>query len=154
MYDTKIHPMSLNGDTFNAMKSDFDLMLRKLIMKMEKFECEDATLTIKLAVKLEKGQARDFQSNGYDGMRDIVKPTFKHEILSAMQIKDKKDGSLSGNYELVWDKENSQYVMKNIDDGQITFSDCETRSADLLAFPTAEMEDYPYEMPSQELEEP
>ena len=125
MCDNKVYPMSLNGDTFNALKTDFDQMLRKLLSGMEKFECEEATLNIKVGVKLEKDQARDFEVHEYEAMRDIVKPTFKHEISSAMQVKDKKTGSLSGNYELVWDRESGQYVMRNIDDGQVTLFDTE-----------------------------
>lgn len=39
MYDSKIYPMSLNGDTFNSLKSDFDQMLSRLLAGMEKFEC-------------------------------------------------------------------------------------------------------------------
>lgn len=123
MCDNKVYPMSLNGDTFNAMKTYFDQMLRKLLSGMERFECEEATLNIKVAVKLEKDQARDFEVHEYEAMRDIVKPTFKHEISSAMQVKDKKTGSLSGNYELVWDKASGQYLMRNIDDGQVTLFD-------------------------------
>ena len=125
MCDSKVYPMSLNGDTFNALKTDFDQMLRKLLSGMEKFECEEATLNIKVGVKLEKDQARDFEVHEYEAMRDIVKPTFKHEISSAMQVKDKKTGSLSGNYELVWDRDSGQYVMRNIDDGQVTLFDTE-----------------------------
>lgn len=125
MCDNKVYPMSLNGDTFNALKTDFDQMLRKLLSGMEKFECEEATLNIKVGVKLEKDQARDFEVHEYEAMRDIVKPTFKHEISSAMQVKDKKTGILSGNYELVWDRESGRYVMRNIDDGQVTLFDTE-----------------------------
>lgn len=123
MSSSKNFPLSLSGDTFTSLKADFDQMLRKLLMGMEKFECEEGTITIKVGVKLEEDQARDFQANGYDGMRDIVKPTFKHEVSSAMQIKDKKTGSLSGNYELVWDRESGQYFVRDIDDGQRTLFD-------------------------------
>ena len=84
---------------------------------------EDATITVKVAVTLEKDQARDFQANGYDAMRDIVKPTFKHEISTVMQVKDKKSGSLGGTMELVWDQELGQYVMRPIDNGQTTLFD-------------------------------
>ena len=120
-----IYPLSLNGDTFNALKSDYDAMLRQTLTKMEDLKVEDATITVKVAVTLEKDQARDFQANGYDAMRDIVKPTFKHEISSAMQVKDKKTGSLSGNYELVWDRESCCFVMRPIDDGQSSLFDGE-----------------------------
>ena len=129
--------LSLKSDTFNALCTDFDQMLRKLLLGMEKFECEEGTLGIKVTVKLEKDQARDFQANGYDAMRDIVKPTFKHEVSHAMQVKDKKTGSLSGNYELVWDRETGQYIMRNIDDGQVTLFDNEGANAIPMAEPLA-----------------
>ena len=118
-----IYPLSLNGDTFNALKSDYDAMLRQTLMKMEDLKVEDATITVKVAVSLEKDQARDFQANGYDAMRDIVKPTFKHEISTVMQVKDKKSGSLGGTMEMVWDQELGQYVMRPIDNGQTTLFD-------------------------------
>ena len=123
MSSQNIYPLSLNGDTFSALKSDYDSMLRHTISKMEDLRVEDATITIKVGVTLEKDQARDFQANGYDAMRDIVKPTFKHEISTVMQIKNKKSGTLGGSMEMVWDKELCQYVMRDIDNGQTTLFD-------------------------------
>jgi len=118
-----VYPLSLNGDTFNAFKSDFDQLLRQLIAEMEKRESEDATISVKFQVKLAPDQARDFQANGYDGMRDIIKPSFKHEISTVMQVKNKKSGNVGGNMELVWDKKLRQYIMRPIDNGQTTFFD-------------------------------
>lgn len=117
------YPLSLNGNTFNALKSDYDALLRQLLAEMENRDEEEATITIKVGVKLEKDQARDFQANGYDAMRDIVKPTFKHEISTVMQIKNKKSGSLGGTMEMVWDRDLGQYVMRPIDNGQTTLFD-------------------------------
>ena len=117
------YPLSLNGDTFNAFKTDFDQMLRKLLTEMEKRESEEATISVKMAIKLEPDQARDYLANGYDGTRDIIKPSFKHEISTMMQVKEKKSGNLGGNMELVWDKTLHQYVMRPIDNGQVSFFD-------------------------------
>lgn len=125
MCSDKTYPLSLNGDTFNALKSDFDQQLRQLLTEMEKRESEEATINIKIAVSLQPDQARDFQANGYDAMRDIVKPSFKHEVSTVMQVKSKKSGSLGGNFELVWDRELCQYVMREIDNGQVTLFDKE-----------------------------
>lgn len=121
----KVFPLSLNGDTFNALKSDFDQILRQLLTEMEEWESEDADITIKVHVKREQDRARDFQANGYDAERDIIKPTFKHEVSSVMQAKNKKSGSLGGNYELVWDRDSKQYVMREIDNGQMSMFDQE-----------------------------
>lgn len=118
-----VYPLSLNGDTFNAFKSDFDQLLRQLITEMEKRESEDATISVKFSVKLVPDQARDFQANGYDGMRDIIKPSFKHEISTVMQVKNKKSGNVGGNMELAWDKNLHQWIMRPIDNGQTTFFD-------------------------------
>lgn len=125
MCNEKKYPLSLNGDTFNALKSDFDQQLRQLLAEMEKRESEEATINIKIAVSLQPDQARDFEANGYDAMRNIVKPSFKHEVSTVMQVKSKKSGSLGGNFELVWDRELCQYVMREIDNGQVTFFDKE-----------------------------
>lgn len=125
MCNEKKYPLSLNGDTFNALKSDFDQQLRQLLAEMEKRESEEATINIKIAVSLQPDQARDFEANGYDAMRNIVKPSFKHEVSTVMQVKSKKSGSLGGNFELVWDRELCQYVMREIDNGQVTLFDKE-----------------------------
>lgn len=125
MCSNKKYPLSLNGDTFNAFKSDFDQMLRQLLTEMEKRESEEATVSIKMVVSLEKDQERDFEANGYDAMKDITKPKFKHEISTVMQVKNKKSGSLAGNMKLVWDRELCQYVMQEIDNGQTSFFDGE-----------------------------
>lgn len=123
MCNNKKYPLSLNGDTFNAFKSDFDQMLRKLLLEMEKWDSEEATINMKMVVTLSKDQERDFECNGYDGMKDIIKPSFKHEIGTVLQVKDKKSGSLGGNMKMVWDRENCVYVMQDIDNGQTTLFD-------------------------------
>ena len=123
MCNNKKYPLSLNGDTFNAFKSDFDQMLRKLLLEMEKWDSEEATINMKMVVTLSKDQERDFACNGYDGMKDIIKPSFKHEIGTVLQVKDKKSGSLGGNMKMVWDRENGVYVMQDIDNGQTTLFD-------------------------------
>lgn len=134
----KVFPLSLNGDTFNALKSDFDQILRQLLTEMEEWESEDADITIKVHVKREQDRARDFQANGYDAERDIIKPTFKHEVSSVMQAKNKKSGSLGGNYELVWDRDSKQYVMREIDNGQMSMFDQEEPKGSAPALPAPE----------------
>lgn len=123
MCNNKKYPLSLNGDTFNGFKADFDQMLRQLLTEMEKRESEEATISIKMVVSLAKDQERDFEANGYDAMKDVVKPSFKHEISTVMQVKNKKSGSLGGNMKMVWDRELCQYVMQEIDNGQTTLFD-------------------------------
>ena len=125
MSTPKKYPLSMNGDTFNAFKTDFDSSLRQLLQQMEEFESEEAVINMKMTVSLAEDQERDLEANGYDAMRDITKPTFKHEISTVLQIKNKKTGSLGGTMKLVWDGEAHQYILQDIDNGQQSFFDDE-----------------------------
>ena len=91
--------LSLKSDTFSALKEDFDSILARTIGNMEMKGAEEATVTLKLGISLEKSSV-----NGPNGLQDITKPSFKHDISSVMQVKDKKSGALTGDYELVWDE--------------------------------------------------
>ncbi len=118
--NTKKLPLTIESDTLNAFKSDFNQMLRKLLNTMEMQDAEEGVLNAKINVSLKQDKARDFQTNGYDGTRDITKPTFSHKIGISFQFKDEKSGTLGGNYEMVWDKELNAYVMVEINNGQTT----------------------------------
>lgn len=107
--------LSLKSDTFSALKEDFDSILAKTIGNMEMKGAEDATITLKLGVSLEKSSI-----SGPNGIQNITKPSFKHDISSVMQVKDKKSGALTGDFELVWDQDEGKYVMRRIDNGQTT----------------------------------
>ena len=110
--------LSLKSETFSALKEDFDSILARTIGNMEMKGAEEATVTLKLGISLEKSSV-----NGPAGIRDIVKPSFKHDISSVMQVKDKKSGALTGDYEMVWDADEGKYVMRRIDNGQVSMFD-------------------------------
>lgn len=112
--------LSLNGDTFAALKEDFDSILAQTLSNMESKGADEAVITLKLGVSLEKQSfVRD------DEPTELTKPSFKHDISSVMQVKNKKSGSLSGDYELVWDDDEQKYVMRKITNGQMTLFDME-----------------------------
>lgn len=117
--------LNLESDAFNSFKTDFNVMLRKLLHMMESQEAEEGALNVKMTVKLEKGKARDFQSNGYDGTRDITTPSFSHKVGISMQFKDEKSGSLIGDYEMSYDKELESYVIADVYNGQLGIFDNE-----------------------------
>lgn len=144
--EIKKYPLTLDAETFNAFKTDFDQILQALINEMERREEEDAVINIKIGVSLHPDQERDFETNGYDGMKDIIKPTFKHDITSVMNVKQKKSGILGGNMKMVWDKDLRRYVLQNIDNGQISFDQQDAQAApaeDPAQIPAAEPEQLP-----------
>lgn len=116
--------LTLNGDTFNALKTDFNQVLRKTLSNMERKGSEVAELTVKLKILLKKDQEPDFPVDGTEVKRDIVIPKFDHKVSSVMQIKDEVTGTLGGNYELVWDKTRGEWVMREIVDPQVSIFEC------------------------------
>lgn len=110
--------LSLKGETFTALKEDFDAVLGRTIKNMESKGADEATITLKLGISLEK--TTDFSG---EEAEEVTKPSFKHDISSVMQVKDKKSGALTGDYQLVWDEDEGKYVMKRIGDNQMTLFD-------------------------------
>lgn len=111
-------PLSLTSDIFAGMKYDFDLVLERTIENMEMKGADEATITLKLVISTEK----EFIGDPGD-MREITRPTFKHDVSSVLQVKDKISGSLTGDFALVWDAGEGRYVMQAISDGQVTMFD-------------------------------
>lgn len=114
-------PLSLKSDTFNALCSDYDQILRSTLTGMEETEQDTAEINIKVKITLTPDSAPDFEVRNQT--RAVTKPKFDHTVSSVIQHKEKKTGTLAGNYELVWDRESCQYVMRPIDNGQMTMFD-------------------------------
>ena len=89
-----------------------------------------AEIAVKVKITLTPDSAPDFSVAGSQQTRSITKPKFDHAVSAVIQKKEKKTGTLSGNYELVWDRETCQYVMRPIDNGQTSLFDKETQQAD------------------------
>lgn len=114
-------PLSLKSDTFSALTTDFDSMLRQLLEGMVDTGESAGTINIKVKVSLTEDSAPDFTVAGGQQTREITKPKFEHEVSAVIQRKDKRSGSLSGNFELVRDGDG--YVMRPIEDGQYNLFD-------------------------------
>lgn len=116
-------PLSLKSDTFNALCSDFDQIIRSTLSGMEETEQDVAEANVKVKITLTPDSAPDFSVAGGQQTRAITKPKFDHTVSAVIQKKEKKTGTLSGNYELVWDRESCCYVMRPIDNGQVSMFD-------------------------------
>lgn len=107
--------LSLDGDTFAVLKKDFDAVLLRTVGNMESKSADEATITMKLTISLEKER-----TNFGEEPKQITRPTFKHDISSVMQVKDKVSGTLKEDYELIFDEDEDKYVMRRISNGQMT----------------------------------
>lgn len=122
--------LSIESNAFAAMKQDFDKVLKRTLENMQVKDSKEASLTLKLNITLEEDVAPDFQSSLANATRKVVKPSFDHTISSVMQIKTKENGSFKGEYELVWDEEVQNFVMKPIGYGQGSIFDDDSFYAD------------------------
>ena len=121
--ENNILKLNINSNAFENMKEDFDKVLKRTLGNMQIKESDEATLTLKLNISLTEMEVPDFESEFPNAMRKIHKPRFDHKVSSVMQIKTEESGHLKGEYELVWDEEAQDFVMKPIDNGQTSFDD-------------------------------
>lgn len=118
MCSTNERNLSLNGDTFAILKEQFDKILNRTVGNMEMKGADDAVITLKLSVSLKKSSV-----TVGDDIKEVTKPTFKHDISSVMQVKDKVSGQTTDDYALVWDENENKYVLRKIENGQMSFDD-------------------------------
>ena len=106
--------LDINGDTFKAMKDDFNEMLKQVLYNMQDRSLLECDMGIKLNVKFEKQAPKKEGEEPH-----YVAPQFKHEIQAVFKQTAKKGGSLAPvKTELVYDDELDAYVLRPIDDGQ------------------------------------
>ena len=110
-----IFELHLEGDAFAGLRTDFNQLLRDILQNMERYETEDAQMTVKLDISLIKSMTEDY--------REIVKPQFKHKITTVMKMQNDKSGFLDGDYELVWDKNKGDYVMIALGGEQVSIDE-------------------------------
>lgn len=118
-----IKNLSLDSDTFEQAKNDFDLLLRNTIAAMIDGKGDEAKIKLEMSVKLQPGETVDHEVTAYKATREIIRPTFEHKVSVSMQYKDEKKGSLQGDYELVWDEQLVRYVLRAISDGRTSLFD-------------------------------
>ena len=118
---TEMNEMVLTHESeiLNSAMQNFDLMLERTIGNMTMRNADDSVLTFKLAIHFERKSVPDI-----GGTREIVQPSFKHDISSVVQVKDKISGTYKGNVELTFD-EFGHPVVKDVDDGQVSIFDDE-----------------------------
>lgn len=106
------------NEVFDTMMKNLDLMIERTIGNMTMRNADEATITLKICVTLDK---KTVPADG-GGFRQATQPSFKHDLSSVMQVKDKMSGTFKGNVELIFD-ENGKPIVRDIDDGQMKIWD-------------------------------
>ena len=105
--------LSIESPHFISMRTDLDAMLQKTVNSMIRRESDEASVTLKISLRL---------SHTADRLaRSVIRPEITHKITSAITVKDNTDGRLQGEYELVYDSITERYVMRELppEDGQL-----------------------------------
>lgn len=110
--------LTIDNEVFDTMRKNFDVMLERTVGSMIMRNADESTLTLKICISLDK---KTVPADG-GGFREVTQPSFKHDLSSVMQVKDKMSGTFKGNVELIFD-ENGKPIVRDIDDGQMKIWD-------------------------------
>lgn len=106
--------LSLESDCFIELRQEFDAMLQKTLASMIRRDSDDATLTLKLHLRL------DHTSDSLQ--RAVIRPDISHKITSAIMVKDDLNGRVNGDYELLYDAAAERYLLRELppEEGQLS----------------------------------
>lgn len=115
---SKLHELSIQSDSFDALRADFDHVLKKTLFNMREQRSPTARISLKLDIELTKDMVDDVNSAEPGKKRWIDRPRFEHKVSSVMQIKSEQTGEFDEAYELVYDESKMRYLMVPITDAQ------------------------------------
>ena len=115
---SKLHELNIQSDSFNALRADFDGVLKRTLLNMRAQHSSTARISLKLDIELIKDMVDDTDSKEPGKKRWIDRPHFEHKVSSVMQIKSEQTGKFDEAYELVYDELTMQYLMVPLDGGQ------------------------------------
>ncbi len=113
--------LNLDSKVFSAMKESFNAMLKSTLMSMERYNSNEAKITITLGIDLVDSHVQDTSRPQYYAEREVTIPTFQHKVTSSISIKDEIKGKAGGiGYELVYDRDTRSYYMVSTKDANQT----------------------------------
>lgn len=108
--------VSLSNDTLCGAREAFDQFLQNTIARMKAKNLEDATVNLKLTVKL----TRIDEPTGESETQEVYIPKFDYKVTSSYQERTEQSGSFGGaDYELATMRDGS-FGMRIATNGQMT----------------------------------
>lgn len=147
--------MTIESDIFEGVRVSFNLMMQKLLHKMQQNASDEGSITMKVNV----GMTTEWIPDGNGESEECFKPTIKYKVDYAVPVKEGQDGKRDPGMKLVYDAHLRRYVLKYINEGgQMSMFDSdfqETEAEDVTesAAPEDSMnspEDYEYDEPDIE----
>lgn len=112
--DKFVKTLDFDSDTLGNVKRDVNFVLQRLIGNMVEKGSTNGSLTLKIDVSFTQEYIPNYDSTVEGKSRKINKPSFKHNVTSTVQIKDKKDGNMDTEMELVFDEYSGEYVLQPV----------------------------------------
>lgn len=121
MYEQTLH---FTDEAFVPVVQDAERVLQRLLKNMADKGSSDGSLTIKVDVEMVMSVVQNFDPNIEGDTRKVLLPKLSHKVSSVMQIKDEiKGGVNTDGYELVWDDDLGEFVLKPVAQAQQTIFD-------------------------------
>lgn len=145
---SKDYSLSLSGAAFDRLRNDFDTTLRDVLAGMIETEQNAAEINVKIKITLTNDSAPDYSVAGGYQTREVTKPRFDHTVTYVIQRKEKKNGSFSGNYELVYDRNSGLYYYRDIDSGQTSIFESDEQTGGYVDAEHSAIEEDPRGLPA------
>lgn len=109
-----IKNLTLEDETFEEPRQNFNRVLQRLFKSMIESGSTEGSITMKMDVTLEQEYIPNYDPNVEGESRKISKPSFKHKVSSTVTVKDEMSGNKDPQMELVWDEDKQMYILAYI----------------------------------------
>ena len=128
MNEEYIKKLDFDSDTFEAMKTDMNFILQRMIGSMIEKDSTEGSMTIKIDVNMVTEWIPNNNPDIEGETRMIRKPQFKHKCSSTIKINDEKSGSFNNEMELDMNENGCYYLKPVADTVQRTIFDSDFQS--------------------------
>lgn len=128
MKEEYIKRLDFDSDTFEAMKTDMNFILQRMIGSMIEKDSTEGSMTIKIDVNMVTEWIPNNSPDIEGETRMIRKPQFKHKCSSTIKINDEKSGSFNNEMELDMSENGCYYLKPVADTTQRTIFDSDFQS--------------------------
>ena len=128
MNEEYIKRLDFDSGTFEAMKTDMNFILQRMIGSMIEKDSTEGSMTIKIDVNMVTEWIPNNNPDVEGETRMIRKPQFKHKCVSTIKINDEKSGSFNNEMELDMNENGCYYLKPVADTTQRTIFDSDFQS--------------------------
>ena len=119
--------MTIESDIFAGARDSFDLMMQKLLHKMQQNASDEGSITLKVSVDM----TTEWIPDGNGESEECFKPKIKYKVDYAVPVKEGQDGKKDPGMKLVYEAELRRYVLKYVNEGgQMSMFDSEFQEAE------------------------